>query len=153
MLAYAAIGAVACALWGCSASPSKPTAAKTTLIATVDANPDTEGHPAPIVIRIYELKDAGAFSSADYFKLSTREQEVLGASLLGREEFELQPGEARTWEARIAPEVRFLGVAAGFRDLPNSRWKAIVPAPRHKMRTRKLTISVTKFTVGIVLVK
>jgi predicted component of type VI protein secretion system len=59
----------------------------------------------------------------------------------------------RTWEVKIPPEAHFVGAAAGFRDLPNSRWKALSPTPRKGLRTRKLTISVAKSTISIVVGK
>jgi type VI secretion system protein VasD len=152
-LACIAVCAVALEVCGCAGGAPKPTPAKTTLVAVADVNPDIEGHPAPIVIRVYELEAEGPFNNADYFRLIDKEQEVLGSSLVGREEYELQPGESRTLELKIPPQARFLGVAAGFRDLPNSRWKALMPAPRRKLRTRQLTISVAKSTVSIAVRK
>jgi type VI secretion system protein VasD len=140
-------------LCGCAGGASKPTPAKAALVAASDVNPDIEGHPAPIVVRVYELKEAGAFNGADYFRLIDKEQEALGPTLVSREEYELQPGESRTWELKIPPEAHFVGAAAGFRDLPNSRWKALSPAPRKGLRTRKLTISVAKSTISIVVGK
>jgi type VI secretion system protein VasD len=139
-------------LAGCASAP-KPTPVKVTLVAAADVNPDVEGRPAPIVVRIYQLKEEGAFTSADYFRLIDREPEALGGSLVAREEYELRPGESRAWELKIPPEGRFLGVAAGFRDLANSHWKALVAAPRKGFRTRKLTINVARSAVTLVVKK
>ena len=152
-LAWTALCTVVLELYGCAGGTPKPTPAKAALFAATDVNPDIEGHPAPIVVRVYELKEAGAFNGADYFRLIDKEQEALGPTLVSREEYELQPGESRTWELKIPPEAHFLGAAAGFRDLPNSRWKALSPAPRKGLRTRKLTINVAKSTITIVVGK
>lgn len=141
----AAALAVVC---GCAGTP-KPLPVKAALVSTADVNPDSEGHSAPIVVRIYELKEEGAFNSADYFRLIDREQEVLGQSLVTREEYELRPGESRTWELKLAPEARFVGVAAGFRDLANSHWKALLPAPHKGFRTPRITIDVARSAVSI----
>lgn len=134
---------------GCAGRTPKPIPVKAALMTAADVNPDSEGHPAPIVVRIYELKEEGAFNNADYFRLIDREQEVLGQSLVAREEYELQPGETRAWELKLAAEARFVGVAAGFRDLANSHWKALLPAPHKGWRTPRLTIDVAKSTVSI----
>jgi len=112
-------------------------------------NPDIEGHPAPIVVRLYELKEEGAFNNTDYFKLLDREQEALGSSLAGREEYELQPGETRSWEMKVPGDARFLGITAGFRDLPNSHWKALLPTPHKHFGTPKVTINVAKSAVTV----
>ena len=134
---------------GCSSGPPKPTPVKVALIIAADVNPDVEGHPAPIVVRLYELKEEGPFNNADYFKLIDREQEALGGSLAGREEYEVQPGESRTWDMKVPGEARFLGVTAGFRDLPNSHWKALLPTPHQHFGTPKVTINVAKSAVNI----
>jgi type VI secretion system protein VasD len=101
------------------------------------------------VVRLYELKEEGPFNNADYFKLIDREQEALGGSLAGREEYEVQPGESRAWDMKVPGEARFLGVAAGYRDLPNSHWKALLPTPHQHFGTPKITITVAKSTVSI----
>lgn len=134
---------------GCASGPPKPIPVKASLTTAVDVNPDVEGHPAPIVVRLYELKEEGAFNNADYFKLIDREQEALGGSLAGREEYEVQPGESRAWDMKVPGEARFLGVAAGYRDLPNSHWKALLPTPHQHFGTPKITITVAKSTVSI----
>jgi type VI secretion system protein VasD len=134
---------------GCSSGPPKPTPVKAALMTATDVNPDIEGHPAPIVVRLYELKEEGAFNNTDYFRLIDREQEALGPSLVAKEEYELQPGESRTWDMKVPGEARFVGVAAGFRDLANSHWKALLPTPHKGLRTPRLTITVAKSAVSI----
>ena len=147
---YAAVlGLMLAVVAGCASAP-KPIDAKAAVVAASNVNPDIEGHPAPIVVRVYELKEEGAFKNADYFRLMDREQDALGTSLVAREEYELQPGESRTWELKIAPEVHFLGVAAGYRDLANSSWKAVMPAPRKR---RNVTFDVGKSVVSIMVNK
>ena len=62
-VAYAAVLALVLAVVaGCAGTP-KPTPARITLVAAADVNPDIEGHPAPIVVRIYQLKEEGGFNS------------------------------------------------------------------------------------------
>ena len=134
---------------GCSSGPPKPTPVKATLITAADVNPDIEGHPAPIVVRVYELKEEGPFNNTDYFRLIDREQEALGSSLLGKEEYELQPGESRTWDLKVPGEARFVGVAAGFRDLANSHWKALLATPHQHFGTPQVTVNVAKSAVSI----
>ncbi len=65
--------------------PSSPPRLRPTLVVAQDVNPDRAGRPSPIVVRIYQLKEEGAFNNADYFALMDKEQETLGASLVSRE--------------------------------------------------------------------
>ena len=128
---------------GCAGGP-KPTAAHTTLAVSKDANPDSSGRPSPVVLRVYLLKQEGAFNDADYFALTDKEQETLGPSLVSREEYELQPGETRVLDLKVAPEAHFIGLSAGFFDIRNSKWKTITGAP-----AKKLTINIGKAEVAI----
>lgn len=152
-LARVALGLAALALFACGGAPPKPTPARASLVVAADVNPDATGRPSPIVVRVYQLKEEGAFNNADYFALIDKEQETLGPSLLSREEYELQPGESRVLELKIPPEARYLAAIAGFRDIRNARWKALSPAPekglKDLIRTKKLTISVAKSAVTI----
>jgi len=135
--------------------PLPPTLA--TLTVSADANPDSDGRPSPIVIRIYQLKEGGAFANANYFALVDKESESLGSSLVSREEYEMQPGATRELELQIPAEARVLGVIAGYRDLNNSRWKAVANAPEASLadfvRKHKPTIAVGQSAVTIMTAK
>lgn len=137
--------------------PVKPTVAKATLVSSVDANPDPAGRASPIVVRVYQLKEEGAFAAADFFALYDKDSETLGASVLSREEYELKPGEKRELELKIAPEARFIGAIAAFRDIRNSKWRALSPAPEKGLKDllskKRLTLSVAKSELTIAVGK
>ena len=106
---------------------------QTKLVLTIEAapgvNPDTSLRPSPIKVRIYELKDPGSFSEADYFSLDTTDKVTLAADMLSKDEFILRPGESRTIERKSNAQTTAIGVLAGYRDLPNSTWRVI-----HKLK-------------------
>jgi type VI secretion system protein VasD len=139
---------VTCAALTACGGPPKPTVSKATLVAAKDANPDSSGRASPVVIRLYQLKEEGAFNNADFFTLYDKEKETLGASIVAREEFELRPGETRELEFKIAPEARFVGAIAGFRDIRNAKWKVVSAAPEKSLtdllRKNKVTLSVAR---------
>ena len=114
------------ALAACS-SPPKPTLVAATLQAGAAVNPDARKRASPLVLRVYELRSAAAFEAADFVSLYERDQATLAAEMGGREEFVLRPGESRTWDKVTAPDTKFLGVMAAFRDIERARWKSIVP--------------------------
>jgi type VI secretion system protein VasD len=97
--------------------------------AKADANPGPDGHPSPIVVRLYQLKADTAFINSDYFPLIDDEKKVLGGDLLSREEQELFPGQTVSLEIPFAAETRFIGVAGGYHDTGSASWRAIAPAP------------------------
>lgn len=123
--------AIACfAMSACAGGPPKPAKARLSIAANADINPDAEGRPSPVVVRVYQLKDDAAFGSADFFAIFDKEEATLAGSLVGREEFVMSPGDARTVEFPVSREAKFVGIAAAFRDIRNAEWRVLQPAPR-----------------------
>lgn len=89
-----------------------------------DLNPDDSGRPSPIVVRIYELASPGTFETADFFTLYEQEAATLGNDMLAREEFELKPNEAKTFEAQLQEDTRYIGVIGAYRNIDQARWRA-----------------------------
>jgi type VI secretion system protein VasD len=96
-----------------AAPPEAKVKASMTIAASADTNPDANGRPSPIVVRVYQLKGDAAFTGAEFFPLFDEEQKVLGAEFITRDEF--------------------VGAVAAFRDIQNAQWRAVVPAPRSSM--------------------
>ena len=63
------------------------------------------------------------FNAADFMSLYQRDQAELGADLLAKEEFVLNPGETKTFAKTLAADTRFLGVVAAYRDLEHAKWR------------------------------
>jgi type VI secretion system protein VasD len=115
------------ALAGCAKpAPPKPKMLTLDVQAAANVNPDASGRPSPVVVRIYELKSAAPFETADFLSLHEKDQSVLGAEIVVRDEFVLMPGAARNIK-REAGESKFLAVMAAFRDLERARWRAVSP--------------------------
>jgi len=126
-------GALACVmlvLAGCGgSSPPKAIATKASIIASTEVNPNAQGRPSPVHVRIFQLRDDSAFMSAEFSSLVEKEQETLGASLVRRSEEDLSPGDEREFELTIAPETRMVGVVAELANYRNARWRAVTRAP------------------------
>jgi len=116
-----------------------------TIKAAASTNPDTRGRPSPIVVRVYELRALGAFNNADFFSLFEKESETLGPELVGREEYTVQPSETKPYQRQLQPDTKFIGVAAAYRDLENSRWRQSAAVPASREIT--LTVGVDKQAV------
>ncbi|WP_122765927.1 type VI secretion system lipoprotein TssJ, partial [Pseudomonas viridiflava] len=82
-------------LAGCSTlSPySHVTKLNLKLTASDQVNPDLNGRPSPVVVRLFELKLPVAFENADFFSLYERAKESLAPDMVASEELELRPGE------------------------------------------------------------
>jgi len=101
-----------------------------TLAASADTNPDANGRPSPVVVRVYQLKTDAAFKGAEFFALYDDDQKVLGQELISRDEFVLAPSEKKTIDVAVSRDTRFVGALAAFRDIRNAQWRGLVVAPQ-----------------------
>jgi type VI secretion system protein VasD len=133
---------VACALGACS-SPPKP--AVTTVTGSIQGsaqlNPNVNQRPAPLQLRVYELKTAAAFGNADFMALYQNDQATLGADLVTREEMMLQPGENKPIRKTVGPDTKFIGVVGAYRNLEKATWRVVVPVQTGKAQTLTIRAS------------
>lgn len=115
-------------LAGCAAlSPySSMTKLDLSLVGSDQLNPDLNGRPSPIVLRLMELKHPVAFENADFFSLYQRPKEALAPDLVTLEELELRPGETRELKVSVQEGSRYVGVLAAYRDLPEANWRYVI---------------------------
>ena len=106
--------------------PPKPGTLSINIIASSGINPDARSRPSPVVVRMYELKASAQFESADFLSLYDKDQAVLGADIVVRDEFVLQPGEKKAIHKPLLADTKFIGVVAAFRELERARWRALV---------------------------
>lgn len=114
----------AVAVAGCATD----TTAKTTPIHFVIeadqlVNPNENGEPSPVVVRVYELKGTSAFNQAQFFDLLDNDSKLLGADLVAKRELELKPGDRADFQRDTPVESRYVGVIAGFRTGDSSQWR------------------------------
>lgn len=137
----AVLGSVV-ALAACSTlSPySHVTKLNLTLTASEQLNPDLNGRPSPIVVRLYELKHPVAFENADFFSLYERAKESLAPDMVATEELELRPGQTVELKLSVQEGSRYVGVVAAYRDLPEARWRYTVQVTPLQITDADLTL-------------
>lgn len=148
--------AAAMVLVGCAKppviSPPKPEPSPTViqLDITADAgvNADRHGRAMPIVVRVYLLQTKAAFDNADFFSLFERDDEVLGAAKVIREEITLLPNQAFSTELHPQGPSQFLAVFAAYREVNKVRWRATALIPQHT--TTAYSIQVSQSGIAIV---
>lgn len=116
-------------LVGCSSSDKKEDehlAVRLELSAAERLNPDVNGRPSPVQVRLYRLLRTEAFEGADYFALAERDSEVLGRDLSQRESLMIAPGESAVREYVVEDDVVALGVTVAYRDLESSIWRQVI---------------------------
>lgn len=142
-----------CMLAGCASKPPKPEPTQARLVASEMVNPDASGRASPIVVRLFQLRDDDAFTSAEFFDLYEKEKQILGESLVSRQEYVLAPGETRELKIDLDAQARFLGVLAAYRDIRASQWRAVTRAPEKKLTDLLgkdgVTITLDKDTVAL----
>lgn len=132
-------------LAGCSVlSPfSSLTKLDLTLTAGERLNPDLHGRPSPVVVHLVELRHPVAFENSDFFSLYERAEQVLPKDWVAAEELELRPGERRLLKLSVAPNSRYVGVVAAYRDLPHVQWRWVVHVDPQRRTQAELVLDET----------
>jgi len=125
----------------------KATTANIELRASPDMNPDDSGRPSPLRLRLYELKTDSAFNAKDFFSLYERDNAVLGADLVAKEEIQLEPGMTKSFSRKLNPDTKFLAVLAPYRKIEQAKWRASLEVPQGK--TTGVLVDVGKVAVTL----
>ena len=122
-------GLLALIFWlsGCAYFMSDLTKVDMRIVAGGDVNPDDNGRPSPVVLRVVELKSASIFESADFFALYQDEAQTLGSDLVATEEFEFKPGDVQDLKFALKPESNYVGILAAYRQLDKANWRLVLP--------------------------
>ena len=112
---------------GCSYFMSDLTKVDLRIVATGEVNPDDNGRPSPVVVKVVELASPGVFESAEFFALYQDQEQTLGADLLATEEYELKPGDVQDFKFALKPESGYVGVLAAYRQLDQVNWRLVLP--------------------------
>jgi type VI secretion system protein VasD len=141
-------------LKGCGSEPEKPeptepapTLIQAKITVSNQVNPDVNGRPSPIVMRIYELKNLGKFEEAGFYNLFEEYESFLSSDLLASEQFHLRPGDTKTVKHAVAPETKYLAVTAAYRDLNQAVWRDSIRIKTAK--TTRLEIILDRLGVSI----
>jgi type VI secretion system protein VasD len=93
-------------------------------------NVDARGQSLALLVRIYKLRQRGAFDQAPYaaFLSPQAERDALGADLVEVREVTLVPGQRLDVNDRLARDTPWLGVVALFHAPAGNAWRAVFPA-------------------------
>lgn len=136
-------------LSGCGGGDKGPRTTGLRFIVSADdlINPNAESQPAPVLLRIYELKSLTAFQSAAFFQLLDNDTAVLGADLVAKREIEIKPGERQGFDRNTPVDTHFIGVVAGFRQIDSAVWRANLEITPEQ--SGLIVVKVTAQTVSI----
>lgn len=123
------LGALGLALLlGACTSPRAPdpTRLDLTLKGGEDLNPNLNGRPSPLVVRLIELKNPVGFENAEFFSLYENAKQTLAPDWVAEEEVELRPGESRELKLRVQDASRYVGIYGAYRNLGGSQWRQVI---------------------------
>lgn len=138
-------------LASCGSTPilaPKPKVLTVDVLAAANLNPSASGRPSPVVVRVYELKSAAPFEAADFVSLFDKDQAVLGADVVARDEFVLSPGESMAIKRDLTADSKFIAVMAAFRDLERAKWRAVVPLLAGKDNALSVRLEASAIQLG-----
>jgi len=119
--------------------------AMVTVGAAPDVNPNSAGRPSPVVVRIYQLRTDTLFRAADFGKLYSEDQTILGQDLLRRDDYTLMPREQRTEEVELPDQAHAVCALAAFQSISTAEWFACgnLPANTVTVAVERARIVVT----------
>lgn len=146
----AALQLCGCHLFGSksAAGTGDATQASVTISVTSVVNPDIDGAPQPVVLRLYYLRSEQPFAGADYSAIYSNESATLSASLIQREEYVLAPGQTQTLILPWPPGARYIGALAAFREPRKSQWRSLMQIPDHPPGKFTVKLDATAVTVS-----
>jgi type VI secretion system protein VasD len=120
-------------LAGChsGAPPAQPKTldVRVTIQAAVDLNPNQYGRASPVLLHVYQLREAAKFQNADFEAATARAESTFGSEVVRREEQMIAPNSTTELHLKIQPEARLLGVIAEYIDQSNAQWRALSAVP------------------------
>lgn len=136
-LKAAAVFSLAAGMAGCGVAnlvrpeeaPTVVLPIKFTIVADRDLNLDAGGIAKPVVLRIYELRSAASFDRASFQDMMDKDESMLGADFVRREELVMLPGETKTLERKGNADVRSFGFFVAYRNLEKGVWRTTVGSP------------------------
>jgi len=114
-------------------------------------NPGATGQPAPVRVRIFELKNAATFGRSDYFALAERAQATLGADLIDQDEVLVQPGQQLSLQRDLDPSTRHIGILVGYRELDRSLWRTVLNVPARQYTEYQISLDVRAVRSDVVV--
>lgn len=133
---------------GCMTKEIQPTYLTTLFQASYELNPNSDGKPSPIIVRLYELKKEALFQDSDFFALYDDDLTLLAADLISRNELEFRPGEERTIKYELDPATRFIALMAAYRDLDSATWRVSTKVTQQMTNTFVVNLERTKITLS-----
>lgn len=99
------------------------------LLAADNINPNENGNPRPVVVRLYQLKNDTRLLNASYDDVLLRDKEVLAEDIMKADEVEVFPNDHVQVKFERIKEAAFLAGVALFHGPKGQSWKTFFEFP------------------------
>lgn len=124
--------AVGCSTVNVPAQPPKPCDVQVVTLdiyAADNINPNESGHPRPVVVRLFQLKNEVKMENASYDDILLREKETLAEDVLKVDEVEVFPNDLVEVKFERIKEAQSLAGVALFHSPKGQSWKTFFQFP------------------------
>ncbi len=107
-------------------------------------NPDEQDQSSPVVLRLYELSSTQLFEKADFIDLYERDEEILGATFVAKQELKsVVPNTTRTERFVLSKDTRFIAIFAEFYSYKNAKTKVVFPVTASNVVRNSVVVKVS----------
>jgi type VI secretion system protein VasD len=99
------------------------------ILSAENINPNENGNPRPVVVRVYQLKNDVKLLNASYDDVLLKEKETLGEDLMKADEVEVFPNDLVEVKFERIPEASTLAGVALFHGPKGQSWKTFYEFP------------------------
>lgn len=118
------------------------TKAQIDFTAANDINPNTEGRPSPVVVKLFKLADSRQFKQQDFLALYENAKERLGVDLLEAVNLkEFAPNEHRTEQLKLTPDVKYIGILVEYSRYKEAQATMVLPIESYKANAYRVKLS------------
>jgi type VI secretion system protein VasD len=100
-----------------------------TIFAADNINPNENGNPRPVVVRLYQLQNDVRLRNARYDDVLLRDEEVLGEDIMKEDEVSVFPNDLVEVKFERIKEASFLAGVALFHGPKGQSWKTFYEFP------------------------
>lgn len=138
-------------LTACGSTSENNVDFKYLISASSDINPDIEGRPSSVIVRVYQLTNKINFENANYDELFESNHNALGTEFITLNEYFVDPSSKNEIELKISENAKFIGVVVGYRSVDMVTWRTVKTVPEESFwRGSGLEIKIEKLSVRVI---
>jgi type VI secretion system protein VasD len=141
---------ISLSLLACGATGEKKVDFTYVISASDNINPDINGTPSSVVVRIYQLGNRINFDNASYEQLFANTGNNLGTEFIAVNEYLVDPGKRIELDLEISENTSYIGVVVGYRSVDMVTWRTVEAVPETSFfRSAGFEVLIDKLSVRV----